>query len=208
MYELVDFLVEERYCNSELEALKIIESISDEFYKYLLEEYNINKFAPERVRAIKDKIKRLKKQAQENPLSIKDPEKFRTRIDMLQGTLDGTVDNQSKKAKDETQRRIDTGEVKQNKGGLPTPRGPGGSRFQKGRDVISTSGSLPGVTKASNYKLKQLATRLTGISPEAENAGGSRQKTGENVHSLFDPNDVSGGRGTGTTRTGGRTPRV
>lgn len=202
MYELVDFLVEERYCNSELEALKIIESISDEFYKYLLEEYNINKFAPERVRAIKDKIERLKKQAQENPLSIKDPEKFRTKIDMLQGTLDGTVDNQSKKAKDETQRRIDTGEVKQNKGGLPTPRGPGGSRYQKPKDVIS-SGSLPGVTKAFDYVLDKKAKELSGGMPSGSQSSISvpspqtAEITGER-HGT-----VSGGRGTRRDRTTG-----
>lgn len=206
MYDLIDFLVEERYCNSELEAVKILESVSDEFYRYLVEEYDISKFAPERVRAIKDKIKKLKTQAQENPLSINDPEKFRKRIAMLQGSLDGPVDNQSKIAKREKQRRINAGEVKQNKGGLPTPKGPGKSRFQKSGDVISGPGSLSGVTKASNYKLTQQATGLTGISPEASNAGGSRQTTRQHVHSKFDPN-VSGGRGTGTTRTGGRTPR-
>jgi hypothetical protein len=37
MQELVDFLIEERYCNSELEAAKILESVSDGFYDYLVE---------------------------------------------------------------------------------------------------------------------------------------------------------------------------
>lgn len=202
MYDLIDFLIEERYCNSELEAVKILESVSDGFYEYLLEEYDISKFAPERVRAIKDKIKALKKQAQENPLSIKDPKKFRKRIQMLQGSLDGPVDNQSKIAEREKRRRIEAGEVKQNKGGLPTPRGRGGSRFQKPRDVIGT-GSLPGIEKDSHYVLDKKAKELSGGMPSGSQSSSSvpNPKTAEITGGRH--GTVHGGRGTQRDRTTG-----
>lgn len=198
MYDLIDFLVEERYCNSELEAVKILESVSDEFYEYLLEKYDISKFAPERVRAIKDKIKALKKQAQENPLSIKDPKKFRKRIEMLQGS----VDNQSKIAEREKRRRIEAGEVKQNKGGLPTPRGPGGSRVQKPEDVIGT-GSLPGITKHSDYVLDKKAKELSGGMPSGSQSSSSvpSPQTAEITGGRH--GTVHGGRGTQRDRTTG-----
>lgn len=202
MYELVDFLVEERYCNSELEALKIIESISDEFYEYLLERSNQFERSSEAARLSNLRLKL--KSIMAKIVSEKDPEKKKQLANEYK-SIQTEIEKQSESEK--TSRLIKQVRGEDNPASRPTPRGQGGSVYQKDGDVVSGPGSLPGVTKTSNYKLKTLATRLTGISPEAENAGGSRQKTGENVHSMFD-RDVSGGRGTGRTRTGGLTPRV
>lgn len=209
MQELVYFLIEERYCNSELEAIKILESVSDEFYDYLIEKnYDVNRFAPERVGLIRRRIEKLKSKAQNNPTSVQDPEKLRRDIKFLKGALRGPIDNQIEKANQEMKRRIDAEEATVNKGSLPTPRGPGGSGAQKPRDVISTVGTIPGVQKTNQRKYSIAATRLTGISPESGSLSSvSSPQTGEMVAGSFD-REVSGGRGTGTTRTGGKTPRA
>lgn len=190
MHDLIDFLVEERYCNSELEAVKILESVSDGFYEYLLEEVS----ASQRVRAMRGRMGNLISSLMKDPTN--------TTLQRQIKTIRSAIPQQEKISRGE--RAIQS--VQGSKGIASTPRGPGGSRFQKSGDVISGPGSLSGVTKVSNYKLTQQATGLTGISPEASNAGGSRQTTRQRVNRMFDPN-VSGGRGTGTTRTGGRTPR-
>jgi len=201
MYELVDFLVEERYCNNELEALKIIESISDEFYEYLLE--RSNQFERSSEAAHLSNLRLKLKSIMAKIVSEKDPEKKKQLANEYK-SIQTEIEKQSESEK--TSRLIKQVRGEDNPASRPTPRGQGGSVYQKDSDVVSGPGSLSGVTKVSNYKLTQQATGLTGISPEASNAGGSRQTTRQRVNRMFDPN-VSGGRGTGTTRTGGRTPR-
>jgi hypothetical protein len=55
MHDLVDFLVEERYCNTESEAIRILESVSDEFYEYLIE---AEASAMEQTKNLKNQLKR------------------------------------------------------------------------------------------------------------------------------------------------------
>lgn len=187
MQELVYFLIEERYCNSELEAIKILESVSDEFYDYLIE---AQISATDLTNASNKRLR--------SELSRPNPNKkliihLVKKIKGLKGP-----------AAAEAQQRPRTGIGLQ-----PTPRGPGGSRAQKPRDVISTVGTIPGVQKTNQGQYSKAATRLTGISSGSGSRSSVRSpETGEMVAGLFDRTGVSGGRGTGTTRTGGTTPRA
>jgi hypothetical protein len=191
MQKLVDFLIEERYCNSELEAVKILESVSDSFYEYLIEG------------AGEDELSRLRLQLRNierrgfdptNSKQIQQIKDLRTRITNLK------VDTGIDRARQDIEGNTPKGRAK-------TPRGPGGRSAQKEKDVISQAGSLPGVSKRSNSNLTGKADKLLGQKDggEVPRAGGSSQRTRERVQRMYDPN-VSGGRGTGTTRTGGKTP--
>jgi hypothetical protein len=202
MQELVDFLIEERYCNSELEAIKILESVSDGFYEYLVEKYNVNRFAPERVMAITNRINSLKSQAQNNPTSVTDPVKFRRNIKFLQGVLSGPIDNQKEKAKAEMQRRIDDKEVKVKKGSLPTPnRG----KPQKPKNVPTgktTIGSYSNIDRNTSSVEKQ-ARRLSGGMPSGSESQRSVYSSPTAVVTGGRHGTVHGGRGTQRDRTTG-----
>lgn len=199
MQELVDFLIEERYCNSELEAIKILESVSDGFYEYLIERSKPVQRSSEasKVADLRTRLKSI----MNSVVSEKDPEKKKKLAQQYKSIQDSIRDASLEERGTRAQKEI---QGKGNPASRPTPnRG----RAQKKKDVISQAGSLPGVLKKSNVDLTRRADRLLGQGDggEVSRAGGSSQSTGERIHGLYDPN-VSGGKGTGTTRTGGKTP--
>lgn len=187
MYDLIDFLVEERYCNSELEALKIIESISDEFYRYLVEEVS----ASQRVRAMRGRMGNLISSLMKDPTN--------TTLQRQIKTIRSAIPQQEKISRGE--RAIQS--VQGSKGIASTPRGPGGSRFQKPRDVVSSTGSLPGVKKASDYILNKKAEKLSGGMPSGSQSSRSVRspQTAEITGGIH--GTVHGGRGTQRDRTTG-----
>lgn len=196
MYELVDFLVEERYCNSELEALKIIESISDEFYEYLLEEVS----ASQRVRAMRGRMGNLISSLMKDPTN--------TTLQRQIKTIRSAIPQQEKISQGE--RAIQS--VQGSKGIAPTPRGPGGSRAQTSdiattktaqqrRDRPMTGARINDPNVAASAERN--TSRLTGTTPEVNRAGGaSRQFTGV-VRTGRYSNMQTGGRSTAALRSKG-----
>ena len=186
MYDLIDFLVEERYCNSELEAVKILESVSDGFYEYLLEEVS----ASQRVRAMRGRMGNLISSLMKDPTN--------TTLQRQIKTIRSAIPQQEKISRGE--RAIQS--VQGSKGIASTPRGPGGSRVQKPKDVIGT-GSLPGITKYSDYILDKKAKELSGGMPSGSQSSSSvpSPQTAEITGGRH--GTVHGGRGTQRDRTTG-----
>jgi hypothetical protein len=179
MSNLEIFLIEEGYCNTEREAIKILECISDEFYDFLIEktsEYDPGRYSPERVIAMTARIRELQKQAQNNPESITDPVKFRQRIKKIKDAL---PKNQIMREL-ELKRRIKEKEAKP--GILPTPRGKDGSIVQKPQVTRRGGTSEPNIVSGSSRELDKIATGLTGMPSEVGRAGGaSAQSTSVRV---------------------------
>jgi hypothetical protein len=185
MHDLVDFLVEERYCNTESEAIKIIESVSDEFYEYLIEAQvsAIASTADARKR-MDAEMKKVGK-PEFNPNLVKH---LRKKIDGLKGPASAEL-TQSK-----------------SKGLQKTPTGKGGTRAQKPRDVVSRVGTTTGIQRTDTGKISRAATELTGISPESRGTRSvdtQRTKTSELVGDRYSDRAVAGGRGTQQARSGG-----
>ena len=184
MHDLVDFLVEEKYCNTESEAIKILESVSDEFYDSLVEAQvsAITSTADARKRMDAEMTKVGKPEF--NPNLVKH---LRKKIAGLKGPASAEL-TQSK-----------------SKGLQRTPTGEGGSRVQK-KDVVSTVGSISGIQRTDTGKISRAATELTGISPESrgtKSVDTNRTRTSEIVADRYADRAVSGGRGTNVSRSGG-----
>jgi hypothetical protein len=223
MHDLVDFLVEERYCNTESEAIKIIESVSDEFYEYLIETEKLTgkerikdiqtRRAPERLAAMRTRLKTLTKSAQENPKSIKP--KTVEQINRLRVI----IPDQESLSKKEMEKRKKEGTA--SKGLQPTPRGPGGgaqtsdiaatrtAAARRDRPMTGARINDPRVAASAERR----TSRMTGTSSEVGRAGGaSRQFTG--VVRTGKYTQMQSGTGAteavpnkGTSRTGARFPR-
>lgn len=197
MRKLVNFLVEEKYCNTQSEAIKILESVSDEFYNYLIEAENLTgkerikdiqtRRAPERHRAMSNRLKNMTTAAQRNPGSIT-PKQVR-QIRMLRLL----IPDQQELASLEMEKRKKEGTA--SKGLSPTPTGRGGRRVQKPRDQISTIGTTAGIQRTDTGKYSKAATILTGKPLESG--------TSELVGGRFTDKAVSGAGGTNQARSGG-----
>ena len=207
MSNLEIFLIEEGYCNTEKEAIKILECISDEFYNFLVEEYDPGRFSPERVSAMTAKISRLKRQAQDNPQSITDPVKFRQRITNIQNAL---PKNQIMREL-ELKRRIKEKEAKP--GILPTPRGKDGRKVQIPPEKITSRGGVsnPDIDNPTSANLDVAATELLkqhGLNLRPGSRGtksvdSNRPDTSTITSNQFNAPGSSGGRGTNQARSGG-----
>jgi hypothetical protein len=182
MHDLVDFLVEERYCNTESEAIKIIESVSDEFYDYLIEaEVSAITSTAEARKRMDAEMKKVGK-PEFNPNLVKH---LRKKIAGLKGPASAEL-AQSK-----------------NKGIQKTP---GGSRAQKPRDVVSRVGTTAGIQRTDLGQYSRAATMATGISPESRGTRSvdtTRTKTSELVGDRYSDKAVAGGAGTQQARSGG-----
>jgi hypothetical protein len=204
MHDLVNFLVEERYCNTESEAIKIIESVSDEFYDSLVEaykgKYDIGKRSPERLSMMRSKLKSLTNKAQQDPGSIT-PE-MADKINRIRVS----IPDQESLSRSEMEKRKKEGTS--SKGLQPTPKGPGGTRAQKPPTVISgrtTTGTYANVARTDTRKLTKAATDITRISPESRGRTSVRTgpESGEIVKDLHTNPGASGARGTNVARSGG-----
>lgn len=184
MHDLVDFLVEEKYCNTESEAIKILESVSDEFYEYLIEA---------QISAM-DLTTKTKKQLRQE-LSRSNPQQkrivhFTKKLKGLSGPAAAEAAQMSMTSK----------------GLQKTPSGKGGTRAQKPRDVVSTVGTTAGIQRTDTGRISRAATQLTGISPESrgiKSVDTARTKTSELVGDRYSDRAVAGGRGTQQARSGG-----
>jgi hypothetical protein len=183
MQELVDFLIEERYCNSELEAVKILESVSDSFYEYLIEAQVSAIDATAKARREMDAEMRSPNL---NPKKIKH---FRKKITGLKGAVATELAQRSgSKSLQKT----------------PTGRG---SRIQKGEDEPTgkeTKGSYGDIDSPTSSRLDRIATELTGIRP---GSGGKTSvyspRTSTIVSDRYKDQAVSGAGGTRISRSGG-----
>jgi hypothetical protein len=181
MHDLVDFLVEERYCNTESEAIKILESVSEEFYEYLIEA---------QISAM-DLTTKTKKQLRQE-LSRPNPQQkrivhFTKKLKGLSGPAAAEAAQMSMSSK-----------------GLQ--KTPGGTRAQKPRDVVSRVGTTSGIQRTDLGQYSRSATMATGISPESRGTRSvdtQRTKTSELVGDRYSDRAVAGGGGTQRSRTGG-----
>jgi hypothetical protein len=200
MHNLVDFLVEERYCNTESEAIKILESVSDEFYDSLVEAEELKgkerikdiqtRRAPERLAAMRTRLKTLTKSAQENPKSIKP--KTVEQINRLRVI----IPDQESLSKKEMEKRKKEGTA--SKGLQKTPTGPKGRRVQKTEEEGINPLNDPRVAAAAERE----SDEKTGTRGEVPKAGGaSNQSTRRLRQTQY--SRTSGGRGTNIGRAGG-----
>ena len=185
MLDLVDFLVEERYCNTESEAIRIIESVSDEFYDYLIEA------EISAITSIADARKRMDAEMKKvgkpgfNPNLVKH---LRKKISGLKGAASAELSQST------------------SKGLQRTPKGKGGTRVQQPGDVISRVGTTAGIQRTDLGQLSRAATELTDISPESRgtiSVDTQRTRTSEIVGHRYSDRAVAGGGGTQRSRTGG-----
>ena len=202
MYELVEFLIEERYCYSEKEAVKILECASDDFYNYLVEkndrytELTIQKAALNReLQNPKTSLARQK----EIPIELAKLGK-EMRITAQGATVLKKIQGKETKPTSSSGRAqttdigvTRTAEAKARATGRPMT----GSRLNKPRVAAA----------ADRYTNKKTGTR-----PEVSNAGGSRQSTG--VVKTGKYSDMKTGSGAtastpnkGQSRTGAGFPR-
>jgi hypothetical protein len=180
MHDLVDFLVEERYCNTESEAIRILESVSDEFYEYLIE---AEASAMEQTKTLKNQLKRELSKPNPNQATIL---KITKQLQGLKGPL-------------ETERS----QLPMTSKGLQ--KTPGRGRAQKPRDVVSSVGTTAGIQRTDTGKISRTSTKLTGISPESRGRTSVRTgpESGEIVKDLHTNPGASGARGTNVARSGG-----
>jgi hypothetical protein len=207
MYEIVEFLIENKYCNTESEAICILESISDDFYEYLTEEVS----GAQRVNAMRRRMASLVNKVQGNLSG--DNTKVVSQIKAIRSALP------KEELKSKGERAIDSIQGKTAKGLRPTPRGPQGQRAQTD-DIASTRTAaartdrpMTGTTiNRDAATLGREASRLTG-KPEELQVGGtvSTQRTGVARTGRY--SDMKGGKATaalpnqGQSRTGSRFPR-
>jgi hypothetical protein len=192
MHDLVDFLVEERYCNTESEAIKILESVSSEFYEYLIETSSDNRLAQ-----LRKELNILMR----GKLDLKDTSK----IDKIK-----SLQKEIKELQAQTGISRITGDIQRGgppKGRAPTPKGPSGGP-QKPPTVISgrtTRGTYANVARGDTEKLTNVATKLTNISPGSGSKVSVRTgpESSELVTDLHTNPGASGARGTNVARSGG-----
>ena len=184
MQELVDFLIEGRYCNSELEAIKILESVSDGFYEYLIEAQISAIDATSKAR------KEMDAEMRSSNLNPKRLKHLRKKIADLNGPIDAGL-----------------AQTSGTQGSQKTPTGRGGSRVQKGEDEPTsrrTKGSYGDVDSPTSSRLDRIATELTGIRP---GSGGRTSvyspRTSTIVSDRYKDQAVSGAGGTRISRSGG-----
>jgi hypothetical protein len=177
MHDLVDFLVEEKYCNTESEAIKILESVSDEFYDSLVEaQVSAITSTAEARKRMDAEMKKVGK-PEFNPNLVKH---LRKKIAGLKGPASAEL-TQSK-----------------SKGLQKTPTGPKGRRVQKTEEEGINPLNDPRVAAAAERE----ADKETGTKGEVSKAGGaSNQPTRRLRQTQY--SRTSGGRGTNIGRAGG-----
>lgn len=198
MYELVEFLIEERYCNTESEAIKILESISDKFYEEVS--------AAMRLRGMRGRMDNLISQLMKDPTNTKLQRKIKT--------IRGAIPQQETISKAERVIKTTRGD----KGIAKTP-GVGAqtsdiattktAAARRDRPMTGAQINDPRVAASAERQV----SRMTGTSSEVGRAGGaSRQSTG--VVRTGKYSQMQSGSGAtaavpnkGTSRTGSRFPR-
>jgi hypothetical protein len=208
MYELIEFLIEKKYCNNESEAIKILESISDEFYEYLNEEVS----GAKRVDAMRRRMGSLVQKVQGNLGGDN------TKLVKQIKTIRSAIPQEELKARGE--RAVASIQGKTAKGLRATPLGPQGQRAQTD-DIASTRTAaartdrpMTGATiNRDAGKLGRAASILT-KSPEELQVGGnvSTQRTGVTRTGRYSNMQTGGGAtaalpNQGQSRTGSRFPR-
>jgi hypothetical protein len=178
MQDLVEFLIENRYCDTEASAIKILEYSSDNFYDYIAEAQlsAIDLTA----KARKDMASELTK-AGTPGFNAKKVRHMRKKIDGLRGPASTELAQRSTK-----------------KTSQPTPGG--GSRAQT-KDIGITRLNSPRVkASADNF-----TNQVTGTRPEVS-IPGTAQTTNTIGHGKYTNN--SGNPNKGRTRTGDIRPKA
>ena len=207
MSNLEIFLVEEGYCDTEREAIKILECISDEFYYFLIEKEISAKDATTQAR---QRLKSAFTKVGKPNFNPKEIQHYTKKIKALEPFV-GIELAQSRESGSKSLQQ--------------TPRGVGGSRAQttdiattttsvqkskqRGRPMMGASLNVPSVAAAAERE----TSRQTRTSAEVGRAGGaSRQRTGVVRTGKYTQMQSGGGATTpvpnkGTSRTGAQFPR-
>ncbi len=198
MHDLVRYLIEEKYCNNESEAVKILESISDEFYEEVS--------AAMRLKGMRNRMGNLINQLTKDPTNSELQRKIKT--------IRGAIPQQETISKAERVIKTEKGD----KGIAKTP-GVGAqtsdiattktAAARKDRPMTGARINSPGIAAFAERQ----ASRMTGTTSEVGRAGGSsRQSTG--VVKTGKYSQMQGGSGAtaavpnkGISRTGARFPR-
>lgn len=206
MYELVNFLVEEKYCYTKSEALKILESASDEFYQYIVEEVSASK----RLGGMRKRMEGLISSLMKDPSNVELQRKIKT--------IRSELPRQEKISKAE--RTIK--QIQGNKGIASTPRGIDGGRAQTS-DIATTKTAERRTDRPMTgarindprvaASAERETSRITGTSSEVGRAGGaSRQFTGVRKTGKYSNMQTGSGATSslpnkGQSSTGARFPR-
>ena len=209
MSNLEIFLVEEGYCNTEREAIKILECISDEFYDFLVEKSsNIDDMKPSEIESRRNELSRQLSALRRSNLP---PAELAQRSTQINAEL--------KRLRDElkthgnmgtyTPKRQDTPTVTRSDGSKSTLQtsGIGRTKTSDKREKETgspMSGSILNVPRVRG-ELTKKATDLSGI-PSEVHIQGTAQTTAQRKEDLYN-RKTSGGGGTGQTRPGGPTPK-
>lgn len=202
MYELVEFLIGEGYCYSEKEAVKIIESASDNFYNYMVSESEDYSDKAKQIRTLNTELQNPKTSSdrqQEIRIALAKLGKER-RIETQGSTVLKKIQGKETKPASSSGRAQTTD--------IGVTRTAEAKAKQRGIPMTGSSLNNPRVASAASRE----ASRLTGTTAEVGRAGGSRQSTG--VIRTGKYSDMqTGGRATASTpnkgqsRTGARFPR-
>ena len=202
MYELVEFLVREGYCYSEKEAVKIIESASDNFYNYLVEESGSYSDNARKIGALKTELT--------NPRTSSDRQQ-KIRIALAKLGRENRINSQGstvlKKIQGRETKPTSASGIAQTTD-IGVTKTAEAKAKQRGIPMTGSSINNPRVASAASRE----ASRLTGTTAEVGRAGGSNQFTGVVRTGKYSDMQV-GGRATASTpnkgqsRTGARFPR-
>jgi hypothetical protein len=198
MQELVEFLIDERYCNTESEAIKILESVSDEFYEEVS--------AAMRLKGMRGRMDSLISQLMKDPNNIELQRKIKT--------IRGSIPQQETISKAERVIKTTRGD----KGIAKTP-GVGAqtsdtattktAAARKDRPMTGAQINDPRVAAS----VERQASRMTGTSSEVSRAGGASSKstgvvkTGKYSQMQTGSGATAAVPNKGTSRTGSRFPR-
>lgn len=198
MQELVEFLIDERYCNTESEAIKILESVSDEFYEEVS--------AAMRLKGMRGRMDSLISQLMKDPNNIELQRKIKT--------IRGSIPQQETISKAERVIKTTRGD----KGIAKTP-GVGAQTSDTATTKTAASRKDRPMTGAQindprvAASVERQASRMTGTSSEVSRAGGaSSQSTGVVKTGKYSQMQTGSGAtaavpNKGTSRTGSRFPR-
>lgn len=207
MHNLETFLIDKGYCHTIKEASKILESISGEFYEYLVEEVSASK----RLGSMRSRMDNLISSLMKDPTNTEIQRKIKT--------IRSELPRQERISRAERTVK----QIQGDNGIAATPKGPDGSRAQtsdiattktasRRKDGKQRTGAAINDPRISSAAERE-ASRLTGTTSEVERAGGaSRQFTGTRRTGKYF-NMQSGGRATsalpnrGISSSGAQFPR-
>ena len=209
MSNLEIFLVEEGYCDTEREASKILECISDEFYDFLVEKSsNIDDMKPSQIESRRNELSKQLSALRRSNLSPVELAKRSTEINAELNRLRAELKTHEnigtytpKRQDTPTVRRSDGSESNLQTSDIGRTKTSDQREKETGSPMSGSRLNVPRVRR----ELTRKGTALSGI-PSEVHIQGTAQTTAQRKEDLFN-RKTSGGGGTGQTRPGGPTPK-